>query len=266
MRRVTPRRVLRIGITSLTGRGRGTRQGVERGTQRRGATGRDHHRRRSRTTCDRRGRRAPKASPAAARRTRPRKDGGNGERPNGERPNNGPPGDERPNSGRRNGRSGRRFDAASATPAAAPRAWWSGRSRSVRRTDAGSSHLRSDRRGSRTANGTTAPPEPSRAIATRGQASPPAVEAPPPSLSAPAEKPKLTKPARRRKPARGVAAELEGAASAIALPAPDEKSTRRPRKKAAIAAPEPEAVVVAKPKRSRGSAPAADGKVKKSHD
>jgi hypothetical protein len=111
--------------------------------------------------------------------------------------------------------------------------------------------------------GATAPPEPSRAIATRGQASPPAVEAPPPSLSAPAEKPKLTKPARRRKPAPGVPAELEGAASAIALPAPDEKSTRRPRKKVAIATPEPEPVVVAKPKRSR-AAPAADGKVKKS--
>ena len=111
--------------------------------------------------------------------------------------------------------------------------------------------------------GATAPPEPSRAIATRGQASPPAVEAPPPSLSAPAEKPKLTKPARRRTPVRGVAAELEGAASAIALPAPDEKSTRRPRKKVAIATPEPEPVVVAKPKRSR-AAPAADGKVKKS--
>jgi len=112
--------------------------------------------------------------------------------------------------------------------------------------------------------GATAPPEPSRAIATRGQASPPAVEAPPPSLSAPAEKPKLTKPVRRRKPARGVAAELEGAASAIALPAPDEKSTRRLRKKPAIATPEPEPVVAAKPKRSRSAAPAADGKVKKS--
>jgi ribonuclease G len=112
--------------------------------------------------------------------------------------------------------------------------------------------------------GATAPPEPSRAIATRGQSTPPAVEPPPPSLSAPAEKPKLTKPARRRKPARGVAAELEGTASAIALPAPDEKSTRRPRKKPAIATPEPEPVVAAKPKRSRSAAPAADGAAKKS--
>ncbi len=112
--------------------------------------------------------------------------------------------------------------------------------------------------------GATAPPEPSRAIATRGQASPPAVEPPPPSLSAPAEKPKLTKPARRRKSARGATAELEGAASAIALPAPDEKSTRRPRKKAVIATPEPEPVVATKPKRERSAAPAADGAVKKS--
>jgi ribonuclease G len=117
--------------------------------------------------------------------------------------------------------------------------------------------------------GTTAPPEPSRAIATRGQATPPAVEPPPPSLSRPAEKPKLTKPARRRKPARSVAAELEGAASAIALPAPDEKSTRRPRKKPAIATPEPvvapkrELVVAAKPKRSRSAAPAAESAAKK---
>jgi hypothetical protein len=117
--------------------------------------------------------------------------------------------------------------------------------------------------------GATAPPEPSRAIATRGQATPPAVEPPPPSLSAPAEKPKLTKPARRRKPVRSVAAELEGAASAIALPAPDEKSTRRPRKKPAIATPEPvvapkrELVVAAKPKRSRSVAPAAESAAKK---
>ncbi len=111
--------------------------------------------------------------------------------------------------------------------------------------------------------GATAPPEPSRAIATRGQAIPPAVEPPPPSLSATAEKPKLTKPARRRKPARGVAGELEGAASAIALSAPDEKSTRRPRKKPVIATPEPEPVVAAKPKRSRSATPAVDGAVKK---
>jgi ribonuclease G len=112
--------------------------------------------------------------------------------------------------------------------------------------------------------GATAPPEPSRAIATRRHASPPALEAPPPSLSAPEEKPKRTKPARRRAPARAVTAELEGAASALALPAPAEKSTRRPRKKAAVPAPQPEpVVVVAKPKRSRSATPAADGEVKK---
>jgi ribonuclease G len=112
--------------------------------------------------------------------------------------------------------------------------------------------------------GATAPPEPSRAIATRRQASPPALEAPPPSLSAPEEKPKRTKPARRRTPARGITAELETPVSALALAAPAEKSTRRPRKKAATATPEPEpVVVVAKPKRSRSVAPAVDGAVKK---
>ncbi|HLY02331.1 MAG TPA: Rne/Rng family ribonuclease [Candidatus Cybelea sp.] len=112
--------------------------------------------------------------------------------------------------------------------------------------------------------GATAPPEPSRAIATRRAAVPPAVEAPPPSLSAPEEKPKRTKPARRRTPARAVTAEVEGAASALALPAPAEKSTRRPRKKVATPTPATEpVVVVAKPKRSRSAAPAVDGAVKK---
>jgi hypothetical protein len=112
--------------------------------------------------------------------------------------------------------------------------------------------------------GATAPPEPSRAIATRRQASPPALEAPPPSLSAPEEKPKRAKPASRRTPARGVTAQVEAAASALALPAPAEKSTRRPRKKAEASAPKPEpVVVVAKPKRSRSAAPAVDGEVKK---
>jgi ribonuclease G len=112
--------------------------------------------------------------------------------------------------------------------------------------------------------GATAPPEPSRAIATRRAASPPALEAPPPSLSAPQEKPRRAKPARRPAPARAVTAKLEEAASALALPAPAEKSTRRPRKKAEPATPSPEpVVVVAKPKRSRSAAPAVDGKVKK---
>ncbi len=75
--------------------------------------------------------------------------------------------------------------------------------------------------------GTVAPPEPSRAIATVSETSPPAVKAPPPSLSVPEEPPKRTKPARRRAPARtSVSAELKGAASAIALPVPDKKPAR----------------------------------------
>jgi len=74
--------------------------------------------------------------------------------------------------------------------------------------------------------GVTAPPEPSRAIA-RVPAAPPAVEPPPPSLSAPSEEPKRTKPARRHKAAaQGVAGELEGTASALALPSSDAKPKR----------------------------------------
>jgi ribonuclease G len=72
------------------------------------------------------------------------------------------------------------------------------------------------------ATGETAAPEPSRAIARRSDA-PPAVDAPPPSLSAPAEEPKRTKPARRRRAPRP-----------LALPAAEEepKRTRSSRKKA----------------------------------
>jgi ribonuclease G len=78
------------------------------------------------------------------------------------------------------------------------------------------------------ATGNTAAPQPSRAIAERRNAPPPAVEAPPPSLSAPVEEPKRTKPARRRRaaPRDGVAGELEGTASALALAAADEKPKR----------------------------------------
>jgi hypothetical protein len=76
------------------------------------------------------------------------------------------------------------------------------------------------------ATGETAAREPSRAIARRSD-TPPAVDAPPPSLSAPAEEPKRTKPARRRRaPRKGATGELEGSASALALPAADEKPKR----------------------------------------
>jgi ribonuclease G len=79
------------------------------------------------------------------------------------------------------------------------------------------------------ATGSTAPPEPSRAIATVVETRPPAVEPPPPSLSAPAEETKRTKPARRRRTVKTVAGELEGSASALALP-PPERKPRRTRK------------------------------------
>ncbi len=110
--------------------------------------------------------------------------------------------------------------------------------------------------------GVTAPPEPSRAIVTRS-AAPPAVGPPPPSLSAPPEETKRTKPARRRRAARSDAAELEGTASPIALPA-DETKRRRTRK--TEAAGDAKAPAEPKPKRtrvSRSAAAATDGETKK---
>ncbi len=75
------------------------------------------------------------------------------------------------------------------------------------------------------------PHEPSRAIAPRSE-TPPAVEAPPPSLTAPGEEPMRTKPTRRRRtPRAAVSSELEATGSALALPAPEPKA-RRTRKKA----------------------------------
>ena len=89
--------------------------------------------------------------------------------------------------------------------------------------------------------GTLAPKEPSRAIAPLRRAHPPAVEAPPPSLTVPAEPTRKAKPARRRRAASaGVARELE-ASRIAALPAPEKP--KRTRKKAD--APE------AKPPRAR---------------
>jgi ribonuclease G len=80
--------------------------------------------------------------------------------------------------------------------------------------------------------GVVAPAEPSRAIAPRTQA-PPAVEAPPPSLTAPNEEPKRTKPARRRRAASTSPGELESAASALALPTTEGKPKRTRSRKAA---------------------------------
>jgi ribonuclease G len=103
--------------------------------------------------------------------------------------------------------------------------------------------------------GVTAAPEPSRAIA-RVPAAPPAVEPPPPSLSAPAEEPKRTKPARRRKaPARGIAGELEGTASALALAATDAKPkrTRVSRKKDVSSEPKAEKPAAKRKRSATGS-------------
>ena len=102
--------------------------------------------------------------------------------------------------------------------------------------------------------GVTAAPEPSRAIVHAPAPAPPAVEPPPPSLSVPPEEPKRTKPARRRKAAaRGVAGELEGSASALALPATDGAHKRKRVTKKKDESTEPKA---AKPaaKRTRSTA------------
>jgi len=89
--------------------------------------------------------------------------------------------------------------------------------------------------------GATAPPEPSRAIA-RIPAAPPAVEPPPASLTAPQEEPKRARPARRRKATpQGVAGELKGTASALALPATDAKPKRTRASSKKVASSEPKA-------------------------
>ncbi len=76
--------------------------------------------------------------------------------------------------------------------------------------------------------GTTAPREPSRAIARVRRAQPPAVEAPPPSLVAAVEEPQKTKPVRRRRTsavAANAPAEL-GSAPIAALPSAESKPKR----------------------------------------
>jgi len=104
--------------------------------------------------------------------------------------------------------------------------------------------FRVDSQGSAQPTGMTAPREPSRAIAPVRKAGPPAVEAPPPHLTLPAEEVGRTKPARRRRTkASGVAGELETTTIPALGPAP---STRRPRKKkideTAVAEPKPSGV------------------------
>ena len=95
--------------------------------------------------------------------------------------------------------------------------------------------------------GATAPREPSRAITPMRRAHP-AVEAPPPSLTVPEDKPKKTTPARRRRTTPGgIAGELEGTAMTALPPA---KTTRVARKKAAPAEAPVTTVVAEKPKRA----------------
>jgi ribonuclease G len=73
--------------------------------------------------------------------------------------------------------------------------------------------------GNAESTGETAPREPSRAIALRRRVHPPAVEAPAPSLKAPVETVRATKPASRRRTSSKPATELEST-SLTALPPP----------------------------------------------
>jgi ribonuclease G len=119
--------------------------------------------------------------------------------------------------------------------------------------------------------GTTAPPEPTRAIATVRGAQPPAVEPPPPSLSAPQEEPKKTQPARRRRAviatAKAPAGELAGT-TLTALPPSDvkPKRTRKTSAAAAVKAPakrkKDAATAKKKPSTRKKAASTATGKKK----
>ncbi len=86
--------------------------------------------------------------------------------------------------------------------------------------------FRVDGEGGARATGEVAPREPSRAIAQipEKRVYPPAIEAPPPSLTAPAEDAKTTRPARRR---RTAAADGESATAEVpALPAPKRRTRK----------------------------------------
>jgi ribonuclease G len=96
--------------------------------------------------------------------------------------------------------------------------------------------FRVDPQGSAQPTGMTAPREPSRAIAPLRKAKPPAVDAPPPHLTFPAEEISHATPTRRRRTrTSGVPAELETTVMQ-ALPAPAEDKPKRTRKKVEPAA------------------------------
>ena len=91
--------------------------------------------------------------------------------------------------------------------------------------------FRVDPQGSAQPTGMTAPREPSRAITPVRKANPPAVDAPPPHLTLPAEEFSQAKPTRRRRTrASGVAGELETTVMQ-ALPAPADDKPKRTRAK-----------------------------------
>jgi ribonuclease G len=102
--------------------------------------------------------------------------------------------------------------------------------------------------------GLTAPREPSRALTVVRRAHPPAVEAPPPHLTMPEEKPQRAKPARRRRSvAAGGPGTLEAPRAIPALPSPVEPAAKPKRTRATKAAVAPAAEAEAKPKRTRAT-------------
>ncbi len=241
--------------------GRVAGQGAACRTQRRSAARRHHHRARRRAA--RRKRRPAEAPPARASRSWTRGSRCSG-RIGATRRSGASARNDCSRGTRRRRRIGRRTT--SATSAATARTARPRRRRGFRRNDARSPDLRSlaRRRGASDWRNRA-----SRTVASncKGRRSPPpAVEAPPPSLSVPAEDPMRTKPARRRRtPRADVTGELEGSASALALPAPVSK-TRRPRKPAAGTAEPAAPEVQAKPKvaRKRKAATAATSRKKPS--
>ncbi len=98
--------------------------------------------------------------------------------------------------------------------------------------------------GAAEATGVVAPREPSRAIEPLRRAHPPAVNAPPPHLTAPEEKPQAVKPARgRRRPSPAAPGELQTTRVA-ALPPPEAAAAAEPRSRKTAA------TTAAAPKRS----------------
>jgi ribonuclease E len=127
-----------------------------------------------------------------------------------------------------------------------------------------------DGQGEARATGSSAPPEPPRAVARRPekQAGPVAIEAPPPSLTVTEPKPKAARPTgtRRTKSAPAVKAQIASEPRAALPPAAEEKpkrTTARTRKPAATKAAEPETAAPKRRPRATAEGAAATAKPSK---